>query len=455
MALSASTVLEVRQTGSDTNGGGYVSGGTDWSQQDAAQYSVTDAVTNGTTTITSAAAAFGTDVVGNLAYVQGGTGSVVAGWYQVISRTNATTIVVDRSTGLTAGTGVTLKIGGALATPGLAASLMTVSGMRTWVKYSATVYSLTTSTAGAGGPIAMGSGVACSIEGYDVTRGDRTGNRPTYRWTAASSVAWVATLSGNAYQSIANIILDANSVASVNGVRLTGTKTYIVDVVVLGAVTGYSMATGYCINSKASSCTTGFSYSADNGGLGLAECYATGCTTGFSCTGFGGSTTRCLARACTNGFSNTGTSGFFDRCTADGNTTAGFVHTGTAAAYIACLSSNQSGGSGVGFNVGTNVAALYNCAVYNNTTHVNGTPFANEGQITLTADPYQNQAGADFRPNTTAGGGAALRNTGVGVFGQTDNSDVGAVQHTDPAGGGNTYVVNQIRNMFLFNETEP
>jgi hypothetical protein len=33
--------------------------------------------------------------------------------------------------------------------------------------------------------------------------------------------------------------------------------------------------------------------------------------------------------------------------------------------------------------------------------------------------------------------------------------DVGAVQHTDPAGGGSTYVINQIRNMFLFNETEP
>src|SRR3954469_9556272 len=113
MALSSSTVYQVRPGGADTNGGGFVTGasGTDWSKQDAAQYSVTDGVAAGSTTLTSVTAAFGTDVVGNLIYVSGGTGSITAGWYQIISRTNATTIVVDRSTGLTAGTGVTLKIG--------------------------------------------------------------------------------------------------------------------------------------------------------------------------------------------------------------------------------------------------------------------------------------------------------------------------------------------------------
>ena len=85
MAIGAACVWEVRTTGNDTNGGGYAGGGTDWSQQDSAQYSVTDGVTAGTTTITSATANFGTDVVGNVMYVQGGTGSVTAGWYQIIS----------------------------------------------------------------------------------------------------------------------------------------------------------------------------------------------------------------------------------------------------------------------------------------------------------------------------------------------------------------------------------
>lgn len=110
MPIGAACVWEVRTTGNDTNGGGYAGGGTDWSQQDAAQYSVTDGVTAGTTTITSATANFGTDVVGNVMYVQGGSGSITAGWYQIVSRTNSTTIVVDRSTGLTAGTGVTPSV---------------------------------------------------------------------------------------------------------------------------------------------------------------------------------------------------------------------------------------------------------------------------------------------------------------------------------------------------------
>src|SRR5579862_6029433 len=108
MALPSTTVFEVRPgAGSATNGGGFVPGssGTDWSQQNGAQYSVADGVANGTTTVTSATANFGTDVVGNIACIGGA-------WYRIVSRTNATTIVVDRS--ITTATGLTLNIGGAL-----------------------------------------------------------------------------------------------------------------------------------------------------------------------------------------------------------------------------------------------------------------------------------------------------------------------------------------------------
>lgn len=132
MALSAATVWEVRGgsglgPGLDTNGGGFVAGatGTDWSQQNGPQYSVTNAVAAGTTTITSATAAFGTDVVGNIMYLQGGTGSLTAGWYQIVSRTNTTTIVVDRT--VATGTGITLHIGGALATVTKLSAVMVAS----------------------------------------------------------------------------------------------------------------------------------------------------------------------------------------------------------------------------------------------------------------------------------------------------------------------------------------
>lgn len=149
MALNAAIVWEVRTTGADTNGGGFKTGatGTDWSQQNAAQYAVTDGVTAGTTTITSITANFGTDVVGNVIYVAGGTGSVAAGWYEIISRTNSTTIVVDRSTGLTAGTGVTLNIGGALASPGQASALG-VDGNKYYIK--AGTYTITSSITDSG-----------------------------------------------------------------------------------------------------------------------------------------------------------------------------------------------------------------------------------------------------------------------------------------------------------------
>ena len=99
MALAAACVWEVRTTGASTNGGGFKTGasGTDWSQQATAQYAVADGVTNGTTTITSATANFGTDVVGNLIYVSGGTGSITADWYEITATTSSDAWWVEAS----------------------------------------------------------------------------------------------------------------------------------------------------------------------------------------------------------------------------------------------------------------------------------------------------------------------------------------------------------------------
>src|SRR5918993_643506 len=67
------TVGGAPPTAPPANGGGFVAGatGTDYSQQDAPQVAVTDAVANGTTTITSDAAAFATTHVGNIIYLAG------------------------------------------------------------------------------------------------------------------------------------------------------------------------------------------------------------------------------------------------------------------------------------------------------------------------------------------------------------------------------------------------
>ena len=81
--------------------------------------STTDLVTAGTTTISTAAGYLSANAVGNVVYIAGGTASITAGWYSITSVStsgSSTTAVVDRSTGLTTGTGATFNLGGALAT---------------------------------------------------------------------------------------------------------------------------------------------------------------------------------------------------------------------------------------------------------------------------------------------------------------------------------------------------
>lgn len=446
MALDAATVWEIEFGGSDTNGGGFVTGasGTDWSMQLSPQYSVADGVTAGTTTITSATAAFGTDVVGNIMSVTGGTGAVVQNWYRIVSRTNATTIVVDRSTGLTAGTGVTLKIGGALATPGglgAVLALVAVAGMRAWMKYNASAYAMTIATNNVSGGVFTMAAVSFNFEGYEVTRGDRTANRPQTSWASVASPGspiYIFSTTGTGRQRFANLAANGNSVNNVGGFSLTGgARVSAIQCVALNcngtAGVGFlgilsNIGAKSC---QANTCTIGFS-------LGTCTyCWATACGIGFSGPAF---MFKCLANLCTtSGFGALPSGSLCVCCTSDNNTTNGFIVTGTGSAFLNCIASNQSGGGGVGFSIGTNLASLDNCASYNNLTEVSAAgPLINEGMIlnaSFTGGQPYTAAGSDFRPNNTAGAGALIRNAGIGVYGQTDNVDIGAVQHTDPAGG--------------------
>ena len=175
MSLSNATVWEVRPTvGSATNGGGFVAGasGTDFSQQNAANSggnnsSTTDAVGTGVATITSATASFTAAIVGNLIYLTG-TG-VTTGWYQVVTFTNITTIVLDRSPGTF--TGATMNIGGALDT--LATAFGPAVACNTvWIKNTGTMtVTSQISTSLRSGNFNSG-GAYFGIIGYGTTRGD-------------------------------------------------------------------------------------------------------------------------------------------------------------------------------------------------------------------------------------------------------------------------------------------
>lgn len=405
---------------------------------------MTDGVAAGTTTLTSATANFGTDVVGNLIYVQGGTGSITAGWYQITARTNSTTITVDRSTGLTAGTGVTLNIGGALQTPAAMLPLL-VTNSTAYIKATAT-YSIGTGLTDS----AASSGTGHTrIIGYTTTRGDR--GQVTLQATAAITLLTVSG-QGHAWE---NFIIDGNSATGTNGLSITNR----------GSITNVSVKnfSGYGITSNAA------------GGVNFSDIEISGCgTTG----GFVATNNVTLARAyihdntvpgivvnggTLNSFldiiveSNSGSSsdgiqinvsdvGILSRAAIYNNGRDGIRLTSTAningfpLIYNVALVSNA--GYGINYTPASAgfFAEMRNNAYYNNTSGARNNLTAETGAVTLTGDPFVDAANGDFRLNNTAGAGAACRAVGIpGAYPgglTTGYADIGATQHQDSGGSG-------------------
>lgn len=168
MAIATTSVWEMRTTGSNTNGGFYKSdaGTTDYSQQDAAQLSLSDIASDGAGTgISSATGGFTAQMPGNGIFLDGGTG-FIAGWYEITAHTDTNNITIDRSAGASK-TGGTGNVGGAV-------TLMTDALLETfnennilWVK--AGTYTLT-------GSISLSRNgdedAIIKYLGYNATRGD-------------------------------------------------------------------------------------------------------------------------------------------------------------------------------------------------------------------------------------------------------------------------------------------
>ena len=135
MAIAATTVWEVRTTGNAGNGGGFNEdrGGTDYSQQDTAELSLTDLACESNTTLTSATGGFTSAMVGNIIYIASGT-NAAAGYYEITAYTDTNTVTIDRTCAddgdMTAGVG---KVGGALVHPHSAAADF-VAGNKFWIK---------------------------------------------------------------------------------------------------------------------------------------------------------------------------------------------------------------------------------------------------------------------------------------------------------------------------------
>lgn len=128
--LPSGVLTRVRVGGSILNGGGYksgYSGGVDYSNQDAAQLTVTDAACiAGTATLTSATGGFTAAMVGNCVKIQPGSGGWVSsgsGIFLIIAYVDTNTVTLDRNAASgTNGTGATVKVGGAIGASGSGAS---------------------------------------------------------------------------------------------------------------------------------------------------------------------------------------------------------------------------------------------------------------------------------------------------------------------------------------------
>lgn len=438
MALSASLVWEVRTVSSNTNGGGYKPGasGTDWSQQNNAQYALTNGVTNGTTTIATVSAA--TDMVGNTVYVTGGTGSITAGWYEITAASAGVSITVDRSTGLTTGTGVTLNVGGALASIYTATNLASVADNIIYVKATATYVENTTIN------ILDGVSIVTSLIGYNSTRTD--GGQATIQRTSGTTELIRYASSGNNV-SIQNIIGDCNALANI--ACYLGNNATVINC-------DFKKWTSYGLITGNASLVLG---SVSQQGTGANQAFY---TAGQSLIAY------CIAHdnASADGFLNDSAMNTIINCIADTNGGCGFISKGGQSRYVNCIS-YASGLDGFKYNGGNAlIGGLFNCIAvsnsgygvnsanlyanaqsrynvfYSNTSGARNNFPVGATDVTITGDPFTNSAAGDFTLNNTAGAGAACRAAGFpGVFPSgagTGYLDIGAIQHQDSGGGGIT-----------------
>jgi hypothetical protein len=195
MAISSTAVWEVRPTGLSQNGGMFntASAGVDYSQQDVAQLTVTDLIANGTTTLTSVQGGFTPQMVGNGIF--GTPNNFQAEIVQVV---NSNTIVVDAVVVAATRTG---RVGGAKRYIGNAGQYAT-AGNTIWTKYGDYPTDISSGSNTDGGRLNV-SAANLKVRGYDLVRGDLTGNKPKIIATVGHATNAAINIGGN-YSTLSN-----------------------------------------------------------------------------------------------------------------------------------------------------------------------------------------------------------------------------------------------------------
>jgi hypothetical protein len=435
VGIPVTAVWELRaNAGNSGLQGGFFSSarsGTDYSQQDSPQLSLTDIATDGAGTgISSATGGFTAAMVGNGIYITGG--STTAGWYEIVAVTDTNAATIDRSAGASK-TGATGRVGGAASFVSGVLAIM-VAGNVGWVKADAT-HTLTGNLSTAAGSEAA----AIDLRGYGTTRGDSpTGdNRPLVAC-------------GAYYVTPGNYV-------RVSHLRMTGTGTYVI---AMGAGTVFlnvkavnssetasrrafsdTNGTATLVSCEASSTAGNGVYNAVANGLHLLGCYIHDCGEyGVYCSSGGGYLTlvATVFDTCVVGvYGTTIRRGFVAHCVFYGNTSYGFQLT-TGDYFFICNSIFSGNGVGISLadgHEGENYEDWND--FYDNTTDREN---IDAGAHDLAIDPgFANAAAGDF--STSAAG---LRNAAIpalmpgGAF--TNYADIGLQVQATGGGGSRAYV---------------
>ncbi len=238
MSLSSQITWEVRADGNDLNGGGFRTGasGTDYSLQTTAPFPYNDLAIDPVTAtnVSSAAIPFTSTHVGNILNITGGTG-FTTGRYEVISVAN-NIATLDRAAGTIGSTGGAGRLGGSLATPGMAAGVK-VAGNDVFIK--AGTYTITSSAPNVSGGIVnevtggIDSSNCSAWIGYDTTRTrwNNDANRPRLVLSTGLTGVTVFTQAGSAsYLLIRNFWIDcANQSGTTAILTLAGNAATLIE----------------------------------------------------------------------------------------------------------------------------------------------------------------------------------------------------------------------------------
>jgi len=483
MSLSADTVWELRQNGDDDNGGGFVDdeivGGLDYSLQASAEISGSDLDRDSVDTNRVWSDAIDSwvglgnsidDLANNIIGITGGT-NFTSGKYQITGfgtdvgngphgQDYYLTLDRDPASSGSQEDGV-FKLGGALKSLGglgavLSVAAQSASGMKAFIKYSVSDYTLTSASANeSGGCLDISSteidGDIFAIIGYDTTREESNTDTNRPRFDCGSyAPTYVIRLdpSYSKEQMIANLIIDGNSqnVIGIAADYVYGSSARNCLVIDCDGTAGFT-SIKTLVACRASSCD----------GYGFYECGGMiGCVadnngdSGF----FEGVCAYCVA-------DTNGGEGFEDilsatGCVAVNNTATGLVVGTTAGGVVTnCVSyGNGSGGfevtyqhiancisyddGGYSFTINNSGGCVINCASDGATSgRIDGVEFEEVDPISITSDPFEDATGSprDFSLNDDVNGGAKCVDAGINPVGYSWNLDVGVLEYLDTEGG--------------------